>query len=131
MSILEEVMQEYGISEMPEAPTDKTDKRVKSPRGLTDKADKRASVSSVSEWSELLENKNEELEEHEIPVVIEMVAIMEMREKGIIPDHYTATTECIHCGPVPIFEGVPEKVEGCPWCMNRLRGLPIPKEGKR
>ena len=56
----------------------------------------------------------------------ELLMIGEMREKGICPDHYTATTECIHCGPVPIFEGVPEKVEGCPWCFNRIKGLPIP-----
>ena len=60
----------------------------------------------------------------------ELLMIGEMREKGIAPDHYTATTECIHCGPVPIFEGVPEKVEGCPWCFNRIRGLPIPKASK-
>ena len=112
MSILQQVIDEYGISEMPEA--------------LTDKTDKRASGSSVSEWSELLENKNGELEEHEIPIAAEMVAIVEMRERGIVPDHYTATTECIHCGPVPIFEGLPEKVNGCPWCFNRIKGLPIP-----
>ena len=126
MSILQEVIQEYGISELPKALTDKTDKRVKTPGGLTDKTDKRASVSSVSEWSELLENKNEELEEHEIPVVIEMVAIMEMREKGITPDHYTSTTTCKHCGPVPIWDGCPPEVNGCPWCFNRIKGLPIP-----
>ena len=117
MSILQEVIQEYGISELPKA--------------LTDKTDKRASVSSVSEWSELLENKNEELEEHEIPVVIEMVAIMEMREKGITPDHYTSTTTCKHCGPVPIWEGCDPEVEGCPWCFNRVQGLPVPSEGER
>ncbi len=56
----------------------------------------------------------------------ELLMIGEMRSQGIAPDHYTAKTECIHCGPVPIFEGVPEKVDGCPWCMNRRKGLPIP-----
>ena len=60
----------------------------------------------------------------------ELLMIGEMREKGIAPDHYTATTECIHCGSVPIFEGVPEKVEGCPWCFNRLKGLPTPGVSK-
>ena len=56
----------------------------------------------------------------------ELLMIGEMRENGIAPDHYTAVTECMRCGPVPIFEGLPDKVEGCPWCMNRIRGLPIP-----
>jgi len=54
------------------------------------------------------------------------LAIVQIRERGIVPDHYTATTECIHCGPVPIFEGLPEKVNGCPWCFNRNKGLPMP-----
>ena len=57
----------------------------------------------------------------------ELLMIVEMREKGICPDHYTSTTECKHCGPVPIWEGCLPEVQGCPWCMNRLKGLPIPK----
>ena len=56
----------------------------------------------------------------------DMLAITEMRERGIVPDHYTATTECQHCESVPIFEGVPAMVEGCPWCFNRIKALPIP-----
>ncbi len=114
MSILQEVIEQYSefISEKPKA--------------LTDKTDKRASVSSVSEWSELLENKNGELTEDELPAAIEMVAITEMREKGICPDHYTSETTCKNCGPVPIWEGCPPQVIGCPWCFNRLQGLPMP-----
>ena len=115
MSILQQVIDEFGITETPEA--------------LTDKTDKRASVSSVSEWSELLENKTEELSEHQVAVVVDMVAIVEMRERGIVPDHYTAKTDCSGCGTVPIFEGVPERVSGCPWCFNRLKGLPMPSPG--
>ena len=61
----------------------------------------------------------------------DLVAITEMRERGIVPDHYTTTTECKHCGPVPIFEGLPNKVLGCPWCLNRPKGLPIPAPIKR
>ena len=57
----------------------------------------------------------------------EMVMIVEQRGQGICPDHYTATTECKHCGLVPIFEGCPSKINGCPWCFNRLKGLPIPR----
>ena len=57
----------------------------------------------------------------------ELVLIMDMRRRGIVPEHYTATTECVGCGKVPIFEGVPQQVTGCPWCFNRLMNLPIPR----
>ncbi len=40
---------------------------------------------------------------------------------------FHATTACARCGAVPIFAGVAERVEGCPWCFNRMRGLPAPK----
>jgi hypothetical protein len=126
MSLLQEVIEQYGDSEKPKAPTDKTAKTSKCPKALTDKTDKRGSVSFGSEWSELLENKNGGLTEQEIPVAEEMVAIIEMRQRGICPDHYTATTNCKWCGPVPIFEGCPPQVKGCPWCFNRLKGLPTP-----
>ncbi len=59
----------------------------------------------------------------------ELVMITDMRHRGIVPDHYTATTNCKHCGPVPIFEGCWPESDGCPWCFNRLQGLPMPKEG--
>ena len=127
MSLLQEVIEKYGVSENHKPLTDKTDKTSKKPEALTDKTDKTSSVSYGSEWSELLENKNCELEGHQVPVAIEMVAIVEMREKDVCPDHYTAETECSHCGPVPIFPGCPPQVIGCPWCLNRLKGLPIPK----
>ena len=126
MSILQQVIDEYGISEMPEALTDKTAKRVKSSGALTDKTDKRASVSSVSEWSELFETSNDDLEPDEFSIVAELVEIVQMRERGEIPAHYTSTTACKHCGTVPIWNGCPPKVQGCPWCMNRHKGLPIP-----
>lgn len=50
-----------------------------------------------------------------------------MREKGIVPPSYTAVTVCAGCGHVPIFEGVAERVEGCPWCLNRVAGKPVPR----
>ena len=80
-----------------------------------------------AEWSELLENDNEELTAAELPVAIEMIEISKMRERGVIPDHYTAETECKHCGPVPIFAGCPPIIIGCPWCFNRIKGLPVPR----
>lgn len=59
----------------------------------------------------------------------DLLAIEDMRHRGIAPDHYTATAECRGCGFVPIFEGLPDKVDGCPWCFNRIKGLPIPNMG--
>ena len=49
------------------------------------------------------------------------------RERGEIPSHYTSRTICKGCGSVPIFAGCPEHVDGCPWCWNRLKGLPAPR----
>ena len=57
------------------------------------------------------------------PVLLEVFAqaiqTRRMREVGEVPAHYTATTICHYCGLVPIFEGAPERVDGCPWCFNR------------
>lgn len=55
------------------------------------------------------------------------VIVRRMRERGEVPPHYTTTTTCKHCGPVPIFPGVPERVEGCPWCLVRAAGRRVPK----
>ncbi len=52
-----------------------------------------------------------------------------LRERGEVPAHYTATTTCRHCGPVPIFPGVGPTVEACPWCFNRLTRNPVPRSG--
>ena len=70
-------------------------------------------------------------EEFAVPAKIigfaDSLATEQIREGGSVPDHYSATTECKCCGPVPIFEGCPPEVGGCPWCFNRLKGLPIPR----
>ena len=57
----------------------------------------------------------------------ELLMISDMRSEGMAPDHYTAITNCRHCGPVPIWEGCPPKVLGCPWCLNRTADRPIPR----
>lgn len=57
----------------------------------------------------------------------EAIATRKMREQGRVPKHYTAQTQCHGCGPVPIFPGAPRVVLSCPWCFNRVRGLPIPR----
>lgn len=55
------------------------------------------------------------------------VATRRMREAGVVPAHYTAITVCVHCGPVLIFPGAPERVLSCPWCFNRTAGKPVPR----
>ena len=57
----------------------------------------------------------------------EAETVRRMREAGIVPSHYTESTVCGHCGRVPIVPGCPDKVLACPWCFNRLKGLPIPR----
>lgn len=56
----------------------------------------------------------------------EPLMVAQMREQGIVPEHYTAETDCKHCGTVPIFEGCSLQVAGCPWCFNRIKGLLVP-----
>ena len=73
-----------------------------------------------SDWDEI-GNDPEQLR-----AFAELLMIGEMREKGITPYHYTSETECKNCGPVPIWPGCPPQVNGCPWCLNRLAGLPMP-----
>lgn len=68
-----------------------------------------------SDWPEIEAN----------PVLLDAFAraiqVRRMREHGEVPKHYTSKTDCAHCGPVPIFEGAPDRVLGCPWCFNRRR----------
>lgn len=59
--------------------------------------------------------------------LVEAVTLRLMRERGQVPPHYTATTVCQHCGPIPIFPGAGEQVAACVWCFRRIQGLPIPR----
>lgn len=54
-------------------------------------------------------------------------AVAKEREVGHKPSSYTSTTFCAGCGHVHIFPGAPARVDSCPWCHNRSRGLPIPR----
>ena len=73
------------------------------------------------DWSEI-ENDHATLE-----ALARSIQIRRMREHGEVPLDYTSTTVCTHCGPVPIYPGVAERVLGCPWCFNRAKGLTVPK----
>ena len=49
-----------------------------------------------------------------LDVFARAVADRLMRKRGKVPAHYTATTTCAHCGPVPIFEGAPDDATQTP-----------------
>lgn len=73
------------------------------------------------DWCEILGSPDQ------LKVFYEMNQIVKMREKGIVPHHYTATTNCENCGIVPIWEGCGPQVIGCPWCLNRAAGRFVPR----
>jgi len=72
------------------------------------------------DWSEISSDPEK------LRTFTELTMIVEMRERGLVPDHYTSRTECKKCGTVPIWQDCPPQVNGCPWCFNRLQGLPMP-----
>ena len=94
----------------------------------TIKKEKRALIQSLktikrkagADWDEIANDPAQ------LKAFAELLMIVEMRKKGEVPSHYTAITECKYCGIVPIFEGCPPKVKGCPWCFNRLKGIKTP-----
>lgn len=48
------------------------------------------------------------------------------RAAGRAPWGWTAVSECSGCGPVWLWRDAPALVLGCPWCLNRVAGLPVP-----
>ena len=59
----------------------------------------------------------------------DLLAIVQIRESGRVPDTYTAITNCQTCASiVPIFEGCPPKVGACVWCMSGLTAPAIPRD---
>ena len=73
-------------------------------------------------WSEIANNPKQ------LKAFYELLMISEMRLHGTVPDHYSSTTNCKHCGPVPIWDGCLPEVNGCPWCFNRHKGLSMPRK---
>ncbi len=88
-------------------------------RGVRHKA--REPQAAGPDWAEI-ENDPATLE-----ALANSITIRRMRERGEVPSNYTSTTICAHCGPVPIYPGMAERVLGCPWCFTRVKGLPVPK----
>ena len=112
MSILETVRKKYGIATC-----------------STDKTDRSPFVSNVSPQQGETEKFLDGLEPHEREAGEALLETIRMRERGEAPPYYTSMTTCKRCGPVPIWPGCPEEVLGCPWCLNRRKGLPIPNAG--
>lgn len=52
-----------------------------------------------------------------------------VREAGQVPDEYDKKAYCRGCGWVWLF--TTGTVDGCPWCWNRAKGLPIPRPAVR
>lgn len=65
------------------------------------------------------------------PQVLEALAhaviTRRQRERGERPSHWSETCDCADCGPVYLWRGSPASVLGCPWCLNRAEGQPIPR----
>ena len=59
------------------------------------------------------------------------MAIQEQVERhaGRVPERYTQSDVCKHCGPVWLPSDWPQPVTSCPWCFNRMYEFPIPRPG--
>ena len=154
MSLLQEVIEQYcqteASSETPKPLSDKSAKRgsgtygTESPghshisKGPGARPD-RSRVVSIDQWSKRLRESPDELrraaeddwsevsnDPAQLVAFADSLAIKQIRASGGIPDHYTSETECKNCGAVPIWPGCPPEVKECPWCLNRLKGLPMP-----
>lgn len=100
-------------------------------------------VISVDKWAERLRGSTDELQREaerdwdevsndpaQLVAFADSLAIVQIRESGGVPDSYVTVTTCRNCGEVPIWQGCPPQVNGCPWCLNRIKGLPLPNTGE-
>ena len=99
-------------------------------------------VQSVDQWSKRLQESPDELRRAAgddwsavrtdpagLVAFADLLAIVQIRESGRVPDTYTAITNCQTCASiVPIFEGCPPKVGACVWCMSGLTAPAIPRD---
>ena len=90
------------------------------PYGLT-LADLAAEFGPDPEWPKL---KNNPRGLHHLA---EGLHTRRLRERGEAPPTFTAIRNCAGCGPVFLEPWTQDPVEGCPWCLNRDKGLPIPR----
>lgn len=45
------------------------------------------------------------------------------RQARLIPTHYTKSVHCKGCGDVTLWESCPEKILGCPLCLDQLANV--------
>ncbi|NND46038.1 MAG: hypothetical protein HKN55_00110 [Woeseiaceae bacterium] len=95
--------------------------RIKAEKPALIRALERVRREAGDDWPEIAANPNQ------LRAFVELLMIGDMRYRGIAPDHYKAVATCRYCGPVPIFAGLSDNVEGCPWCLNRAAGRPVPR----
>ncbi len=117
MSLLDQAYEKYAYADVPVREVQGPPSEAKKPRPAPSELQERAGP----DWEEI------SADPAQLKAFTELAMIEDMRHRGIVPDHYTATTHCKHCGPVPIFEGCWPESDACPWCFNRLQGLPMPK----
>lgn len=48
------------------------------------------------------------------------------RASGRVPQGWTMRGHCVGCGPVWLLPGSIHTALSCPWCWNRIDGLPLP-----
>ena len=48
------------------------------------------------------------------------------RQAGHVPRKWCEVRHCAGCGPVWLWPTAPAHVIACPWCWNRVEGLPVP-----
>lgn len=89
-------------------------------------------IDTFEVWEALTDEEREallrkEITAEELRAFCFCLAASAARTEGGRPSHYTQHATCAHCGPVWLWQGAPEKVQSCPWCYNRGRGLPIPR----
>jgi hypothetical protein len=58
------------------------------------------------------------------------IAVTRQVRAGQVPEGWTGVFQCAGCGSVYLQPGGPEDLHGCPWCVNRAQGLPIPRPPK-
>ena len=46
-------------------------------------------------------------------------------QAGITPSWYTKTVQCKACGDVKLWEGCPDEVLGCPWCLVKNKRIEL------
>ena len=147
MSLLDQAYEKYVHAEVPVRDAESPTLEAKEPRSRQQKSQNVVQVDwgdnplvqSVDKRSKELRESPDELREAaaddwsevsndpaQLVAFADSLAIVQIRESGYVPDHYNFVTNCQNCGDVPVYPGLPQAIEQCPWCMNGLTPPPIP-----